>query len=223
MPDPLTEPVVDFRRVLPHAQRVPFASQLNRYAGQAGYVIGRGQTTFDYGSLAAVPGPVFFINDAICLESHARGDSFFFMHDPQPLAWLDQPLKSTAVLPIDAKLFPPPPRVMAYAGRVLGYRRYVKDAELLLKLPRERVAGREYLYTHSGTIHSAIHFAWFCGITRVVLIGCDGLSSADQSTYDPRLANRSQSKSVQYNAIRRAQDVLLRVLGMEAEYRGTPE
>src|SRR5690349_10859304 len=66
----VTEPStsLNLRNPLPLARRVGFSSFNNRFAQQACYIVGRGVTDFDYAQLASVTEPVFFINDAICLE-----------------------------------------------------------------------------------------------------------------------------------------------------------
>ncbi len=84
---------------------------------------------------------------------------------------------------------------------------------------RDHIARIGELYTHSGTIHTALHFAWLCGFKRVELIGCDGIGGG----HDPRLENRSNSAAAsQYDTIRRVQDLLVRIFGLQASYRGTP-
>jgi hypothetical protein len=66
-------------------------------AGRSCYVIGRGPTDFDYASLGDLAEPIFFINDAVCMEKHAKSETFFFAHDAQMLVWLNGRIKSTAV------------------------------------------------------------------------------------------------------------------------------
>lgn len=47
-----------------------FSSYMDRFKGQTGWVVGRGPTLFDYGRLASVRGPIFFVNDAVSQECH---------------------------------------------------------------------------------------------------------------------------------------------------------
>jgi hypothetical protein len=217
---------------LPHATRLPFASFNNKYAGKACCIVGRGPTTFQYGALAKITDPIFFINDAVCLEKYVRSESFFFAHDRELRVWLDGSINSTAVLPIDGTVLGEDPGlVLGHAAPVVYYRRGEKEKRDLLQMSRDELAEREQLYVHSGTIHSVLHFVWFCGFTRVAFIGCDGLNQksdlaragASPEGYDPRLENRSQSVPLwQYSRIRLAQDLLTKLFGIEATYLGTP-
>jgi hypothetical protein len=217
---------------LPHATPFPFAAFNNRYAGQTCCIVGRGPTTFQYSTLANIAEPIFFINDAICLEKYVRSESFFFAHDRELRVWLDGSVRSTAVLPTDGTVLGEDPGlVLGHSAPVVYYRRGEKDKRDLLQMSREALAAREQLYVHSGTIHSVLHFVWFCGFTRVAFIGCDGLNQkadlaragASPEGYDPRLENRSQSAPLwQYARIRLAQDLLTKLFGIEAIYLGTP-
>jgi len=65
----------------PEARIIPFSAFNNRYAGGFCHVVGRGKTEFDYEKLADLNEPIFFINDAVCMEKHARFETFFFTHD----------------------------------------------------------------------------------------------------------------------------------------------
>jgi hypothetical protein len=199
---------------------LPFVSFKNRYAGGGCRVVGRGATEFDYRSLGEPGVPVFFINDAICLEAHVAGETFFFAHDAQMLPWLSGALRGTAVLPIEARPFHPSTggRIQ-HAGPIVFYHWREHHNRELLTITREQIAAMQTLYSHSGTIHSLMHFLWFCGFTRADLIGCDGLASA----YDPRLENRSRSTpDKQYSSIRIVQDHLANIFGIAMNYLGTP-
>ena len=204
--------------LFPAAEILPFPSFMNRFAGQSAYVIGRGETSFDYDQLSDVNDPVFFINDAVSLEAKSRGSTFFFAHDRQLLPWLNRDLKSIAVLPRNGRMFTQTLQGLPFSGRVVFYNWTEKD-RALLTAARDYIAQKQKLFTHSGTIHSAIHFAWFCGIERVRFIGCQGIGG-----HDPRLANRSNSTlDSDYSGIRQAQDMLVQVLGLHAEYLDAKE
>jgi hypothetical protein len=216
----------------PNAMRVPFGSFKNKYAGGSCYVIGRGPTTFDYDNLADVAEPIFFINDAVCLEEYARSETFFFAHDAQMRVWLNGSLKSTAVLPIDGSVLRDAPElVLRHAGPVVYYG-LGKTTTELLQLSRDELADRQELFQLCGTIHSLLHFVWFCGFRRVMFIGCDGINLRARTTragasadgYDRRLQNRSNTASWwQYSRIRIVQDLLITLFGFEAVYLGTPK
>jgi len=216
----------------PDALRLSFQSFNNKYAGETCCVIGRGPTRFNYSTLADIAEPIFFINDAVCLEKYVRSESFFFAHDREMRVWLNGSMKSTAVLPIDGTVLGEDSSlVLGHAAPVVYYRRGEHDTRELLQLSRDELAEREQLYVHSGTIHSLLHFVWFCGFRRVVYIGCDGINQktdlakagASPDGYDPRLQNRSNTTPWwQYSRIRMAQDLLTGLFGIEAVYLGTP-
>jgi hypothetical protein len=216
----------------PLARRIPFGSFNNKYKGQTCYVVGRGPTDFDYHDLADVTEPVFFINDAVGLAEYTRSETFFFAHDIEMRVWLDGSLTATAILPIEGTILGDDPDVvLGHAGPVVYYHRGEQNRGDLLRMSHDEVAAREELFVHSGTIHSLLHFIWFCGFRRVVFIGCDGinrkyaLASAcgAQNGYDRRLQNRSNTSPWwQYKKIRRAQDLLTTLFGIEAIYLGTP-
>jgi hypothetical protein len=205
----------------PLARLVDFAAYNNRFAGRSCHVVGRGRTAFNYDRLGDSDDPVLFINDAVCLEKHVRGESFFFAHDPQLLSWLDGSIRSTAVLPIDGKLFRSSPKLqLQHRGQVIFYRWREQQREQLLTMTRDELAAVQALYTHTGTIHSLLHFAWFCGFKRVRFVGCDGEAATG---YDPRLENRSASAvSSTYPMIRHVQGLLCQLFGFETEYLGGP-
>jgi hypothetical protein len=216
----------------PNARRLPFESFNNKYAGGTCCVVGRGPTRFDYSNLAGITEPIFFINDAVCLEKYVRSESFFFAHDREMRVWLDGSIRSTAVLPIDGTVLGDDPGlVLHHAGPLVYYRRGENNTRELLQVSRKELSKLEQLYVHSGTIHSLLHFTWFCGFRRVVFIGCDGLSQqsdlaragASPDGYDPRLPNRSQTTPWgEYPRIRLAQDLLTALFEIEAIYLGTP-
>jgi len=216
----------------PFGRPVPFSSFNNRYPARTCYVIGRGPTTFDYRNLAAVNEPIFFINDAVCLEKYAKSETFFFAHDIQMRTWLDGSMKSTAVLPVNGTVLGDAPGLtLAHAGEVVFYHREEEDREALMRMTRDELANAAALFGHSGTIHSLLHFIWFCGFKRIIYIGCDGINQphtlaslcGSDDGYDPRLQNRSNtSPGWHYLQIRRVQELLTALLGIESVHLGTP-
>jgi hypothetical protein len=215
----------------PNATNVPFAGFNNKYAGSCCYVVGRGPTLFDYEELAQVSEPIFFLNDAVCLEKYARSETFFFAHDTKMLVWLNGAMRATAVLPIDGPIVFDPRRDLRHAGAVVFYHWREENREDLLRMTRDQIAASKELFTHTGTIHSLIHFVWFCGFKRVVFIGCDGINRREidrcavpvANGYDVRLQNLSQTSPWwHYTTIRKVQDRLTSTFGLETEFRGTP-
>jgi hypothetical protein len=220
------------RAAFPFARRIPFASFNNRFPGATCYVVGRGPTTFDYHKLAEISQPIFFINDAVCLEKYARSQTFFFAHDIEMRVWLNGSMKSTAVLPTNGTILDGEPKVvLEHAGPVVLYHRQEEDRELLMRMNRGQLADAAALFSHSGTIHSLLHFVWFCGFRQIIYIGCDGINQkhllantcGSKDGYDPRLLNRSHTTpGWHYIQIKRVQDLLTGLLGLSASHLGTP-
>jgi hypothetical protein len=200
----------------PDATQIPFADFNGMYAGRSCYVVGRGPTSFDYERFADISDPIFFINDAVSLEQHARSETFFFAHDAQMLVWLNGRIKSTAVLPIDGKVFRQTLGItLHHAGKIAFYRWREENCEDLLTMDRDQMAQVQQLYHHTGTIHSLLHFVWYCGFTRVNFIGCDC-----EGGYDPRILTVSRSSpSSSYAEIGRVQKLLCTLFNFEAVYQ----
>lgn len=196
------------------------------------YVVGRGVTEFNYSELTDVREPVFFINDAVCLEEHTKSEAFFFAHDDKMFPWLNGKTKATAILPADGKLFKNhQDAILSHAAPVVLYHWRKTEGEKLLRLRRDELAIKEELYTHTGTIHSLLHFLWFCGFKTVNFVGCDGIAdkaflkevSGAKNGYDQRLKNLSKTSPWwQYETIRRVQDRLCGLFKFETKYLGTP-
>jgi hypothetical protein len=227
-PEPL---VARLRELFSRNSIVPFSSFNNHFAGRACWVVGRGPTSFDYAKLSDVHDPVFFINDAVSLEKHVRAESFFFAHDEPQEVWLRRRLKSTAVLPVGGKLWQKLESAQFdHTGAVALYSWEGADGEQLLAMSRDEVAAAQQLYRHTGTMHSLLHFIWFCGFQRVNFVGCDGINDAWQlhaidapAGYDRRIENLSSTSPWwQYSEIRRVQDRLCERFGFETKYLGTP-
>jgi hypothetical protein len=211
-----------------NAAEISFCDFDRKYDGQSCYIIGRGPTDFDYEKLVDVREPIFFINDAVSLEKYARSDTYFFAHDAQMLPWMNGAVRSTIVVPIDGKVFRQTPGIeLQHTGNIVFYHWREEKKEELLTMTRAQIAEAKQLYTHTGTIHSVLHFIWFCGFKRVTFIGCDCISLPERlqtvDGYDSRLANLSQSaSSFNYMHIGKAQLLLLQLFGLESTYIGTP-
>jgi hypothetical protein len=211
-----------------------FASQCNRFAGQVGWVVGRGPTRFRYEALGQAEGPIFFINDAVGQEiwTTERQSTFFFAHDAVMECWLfSRRLKSIPVLIADQPLTGPDENRkkglisgiddsrLAALPRAIFYRKNGPfEKASLLSRGREELRNSGQLLTRSGTIHPLLHFAWYVGCSKLNLVGCDGFPDTG---YDGRLDNRSQSRQQSAMTIRCDQEEMLRQLALPAEYLGT--
>lgn len=221
---------------------IPFASFKNRYADREGWIVGRGPTQFCGEELASVPGPVFFINDAVAWERHVtHPDSFFFAVEWPKFAAYAWRIKSIAMMgflhdhPADGIA-----RVMRYQHAFKSTRdehNPVGPLWHLLDQSREKLAESRMLYQHGSTMLLAIHFAWFCGIERLNLVGCDCLpttsrgghpatSKDPKEAYNPALPCETDDHGGVSGGIhptlRRRHDEVIRRLGMRANYLGTP-
>lgn len=211
---------------------IPFESFNAKFSGQSCWVVGRGPTLFDYEELRSIPGPVFFINDSVSLESKVSGESFFFAHDESQRCWLSKPISSVAVIPLGGKIIQGKDDPCLHPDlNVCFYKWQTMEGESLLRLPRDRVADLQQLYRNTGTMHSLIHFLWFCAFKKVYFVGCDGFNHGYSlwhlidiaSGYDKRLPNVSDTAPWwQYTKIRWVQDRLCSLLGLETEFLGTP-
>lgn len=219
------------RRLFARNEFIPFDMFNSRYAGRACYIVGRGPTTFDYTQLGSVDDPVLFINDAVSLERHVRGESFFFAHDAPLEIWLTRGLKSTAVLPVGGKLWKKLDEAKFNHGGAISFYAWNTGCQIHpLNLTRDELARVQELSRHCGTIHSLLHFVWYCGFTRVNFIGCDGINDVWQlnalaapTGYDSRIENLSATAPwFQYSEIRQVQDELCKRFGFQVKYLGTP-
>jgi hypothetical protein len=181
------------------------------FSGQTAWIVGRGKTDFDYAGLAQADGPVFFINDAVQLETHVKGPSFFgYLDNRVGRTWLAKGIKST-VLTCERDEFGEHNVILWQRKSGYMYR------------DRDQVAANNALVTSWGTITPVLHFAWYTGCERVKFIGCDGVAQEKGKEYDERLANESQNNpGCVYGQIRASQERLCAELGLAYIYVGTP-
>lgn len=199
---------------------------VNRFPGSDFLIVGKGPTRYAYEKLAGHTGPMAFINETVRMEhlATASPETFFFAHDSKQKAEVHARTRSTVVMPrgpavnprsgrkmlSDDMLGSLPPKVVPY-----WYGNFWSDAELDER-SRQWVAEHERLYQHSGTIHTAMHFAWLCGAAKLILVGCSG----DSKGYDPRLeVSYGPARAGVYRKIRGQQDRMGKLLNMEIEYR----
>lgn len=213
---------------------IPFASFRDRHAGKTAVVVGRGETTFHWPDLAHVDGPVFFINAKVAMERHVRHDNvYFFALDHEHSHWLRQtqehhPVRSLPVL-LEGPDWGRPgrPRRVQGARRVCWFAQNTfTDPMLALEQTPEQLALSRELYRARGTIQPLLHFAWFCGVRHVRLIGCDGINDPNR-VYDKTDADAGgrvsgKKPGMIYDAIRKRADLVMKTLGIQAEYLGTP-
>jgi len=201
---------------------LPLVDFCNKHAGKTAVIVGRGPTRFDYRDLARVDGPVMFVNDAVAMECHLgpeQSSYFFALTNHRGRKGSFKILRDTD------------DPVLTTAGDVILWRTGVIVRAKLLRSSREEVARIGQLYVGIGTIYTAVHFSWFTGCPRVMFIGCDGINDpsavrqhGDKTTgYDRRLPNLSGTRPWwKYTRIRAGQEKACRLLGLEAEYVGTP-
>ena len=66
-----------------------------------------------------------------------------------------------------AKLALPPPFEEALSRHEREIMRF------LMRMTRDQLADAAALFGHSGTIHSLLHFIWFCGFRRIWLLASE--------------------------------------------------
>jgi hypothetical protein len=221
-----------FKIRFPKAEHLNFSSFNNRYLEETCYLVGRGPTEYNYNDLYTINAPVFFINDAVLLDRKCPRETFFFAHDHRMLCLLDKGIKSIAIFAENGKLFKNDPQaILPFPGKIILYRWRQTDGNRLLRMSRDEISARQELYTHTGTIHSALHFIWYCGFKKLYLIGCDGLNERSLfktvkgavTGYDSRLENISETTPWwQYQTIREVQNQLITTFSIDAAYLGTP-
>lgn len=193
----------------------------NRYVGREGWVFGRGRTTFDYSRIATISDPCFFINDAVAMDAHlSHSDAFWFALDEGHHKHLAT-MRSLPVLHRGGWV----DKLPEEPSRACWWR---QDPTAWNNWPMDLMAHAGVLYTKLGTICPLIHFAWFAGVRRLNLVGCDGLQTLDMSKplnagWDSRLPNLSgKSGGCVYGRIREQADELMDRLGVHSKYVGTP-
>ena len=212
------------------------AEYRDRYAGRRFVIVGKGPTQFEYKRLAEFADPIIFINDAVQFECHAMRapETFMFAHDQCQTVWFKPGLRSTVVLPLVDSISSggKPMLSVATAGERLADVNYVtykwhnewrnNPTDRTYLRDKDNIAKNGHLYLRTGTIHTAIHFAWLCGAARLTFIGCDGKEPAGAS-YDARIAVRSGGKPLHvFQRIREHQDWLCEALRLPVEYLGGP-
>lgn len=223
------------RRVVPPSMRaIPFESFRDRHLGERAVVVGKGATTFEYGDLARLDTPTYFVNDSVCLERFVAPTRpcYWFAHDRGQMVWMPKLTRAIAVLPEDGKVLDgPSDPVLESAREYTLYHWRVREQDVVVRQSKEELARTRELFTDQGTIHSLLHFVWFCGVKKVSFIGCDGLEVSTRSAhlahpetgYDARIENASNSAPWgTFSRIRKGQDRLCRKLGFEVEHLGTP-
>lgn len=221
---------------------IPFASFNQKYAGREGWIFGRGPTTYDKEQIANIKEPIWFINDAVDWERFAsHADTFFCaLEFPkfEEYAWRCRSMVMAGFMnhhPLDGIR-----RVVQFVHR--WHRTENEDDPQgplwhLLSQTRDQLADSRILYQHASTMLIAIHFAWFCGVRKLNLVGCDCIPTEKRNgkpatsqdpvkAYNPELpqgnddgGGRSGGK---HPMLRRRHEAVMKRLGLEWEYHGTP-
>lgn len=201
------------------------------FSGLSALIVGKGPTTWDFATEGAKWGgscPVFFINDAIGLASHfpdVRHKFLFFQDQAQAKHWLRTPMPGVVMVTRDEW------RAFDKAGnQVLFWTYREPDSRVFKPRTRAQLAEHPLLYLGEGTISPLLHFAWFCGIRDVSLVGCDGLNDKAKvrlltggKDYNPAIPLPTGGRcDWKYDRIRASQDALIETFGIDAHYLGTP-
>ena len=148
----------------------------NAHPGKWAYVFGKGPSLdlFD----APPNGDVRICINESCLVVDSPDYAFTHHHDIA-----EKMAGSAAILFLHRTNTPVPEsidrtRVVVYEKAQCGLenspnRRLTDLAMRVLSRTRDQIASGGVLYGTSGTVHSALHFAWLCGIVGVRLVGFD--------------------------------------------------
>jgi len=184
---------------------------LNKYAGYRFIIVGKGITPYNYENLTKITDPIIFLNDAVLLEDKVTKsiETFLVTAHKSMKVLLTSNRTSTLVLPQGPTKNPPAGiehihnrgRIFARDlnptehGTIVGYDWSGYKDKSLLKLSREEAAVSGSLYKAGSVCHLATHFAWICGASEIVYIGCDGNTPSKLgSPYDPRLSILSSGR-----------------------------
>jgi len=193
---------------------IPFDFWRNFFASSTCWIVGRALTRYDYKELAKIGEPIIFVNDAVDCEKYVEhGHTFFFATDREVAnAWIHS-IRSVYVHRMWDKVD------FSLCRRFTRTVHINHPTERLLEQTREQLASSRTLYQSGGTIHPAVHFAWYMGCRGCFMVGCDGLPVG----YDPRLPQRHGNKPGNvFGKIRQRQDEIAEKLGLRLVYIGTP-
>lgn len=200
---------------------IPFESFVNKYEGKQGLLIGRGPTDYDWTKLAEHDGPIFAVNDAaLHVEKFTKSPDTFMLAQDMRIAPLVPQLRSVCIVPYGGQYgFAVRKLTLPSHCRISWITRVVEPGRtVLLNQTREELAVSKRLFKSAikpkPTTVLAIHFAWFCGVSSLKLIGCDGTGTG----YNRDMENASNSPETvnphKYAGARKADEQVLEILKM---------
>lgn len=193
---------------------IPFSHWSNRFPTSPCWIVGRGVTRFSYIELLQISDPIIFINDAVdCEKFVEHAHTFFFATDREVVREWAPLARSVYVHRCWDKVD------FSVCRRFTKTVHVNHPTERLLEQTREQLASSRTLYQSGGSIHPAIHFAWYLGCRGIYFVGCDGMNMG----YDPRIIQRHKNKPGNvFGDIRKKQDEIAGKLGLVTTYIGTP-
>jgi len=222
---------------------IPFPSFKDKYAGREGWIIGRGPTPFDPEALRQVTDPIWFINEAIDWERYvAHDDSFGISLEWRKFKDWAYRCKSVVMMGFLE------PHEAAGIKRLVMFKHVAPGAGggptsvkggnwFRLAQSANELAESRMLYQYGSSMLPAIHFAWFCGIRTLNLVGCDGLATELRSglamtslesalAYNPNLPvfdddGNGRSGGI-HPLLRKRHDAAMQRLGIKANYLFSP-
>ena len=143
---------------------INLAAWANRYPAGEAWIFGKGPS-IDVFDFARAGHPRLALNAAAWVVPQC---DFAFAHDPREVAEPFPAGCAAVIEPKFAQQYEDAEVIVPYTKR--------DNALWLLALARPDIVRLGCLFGHSGTVHSALHFAWLLGCTRAVLVGfdCDG-------------------------------------------------
>lgn len=216
-------------------EKIPLRKYNNIFQGETAVIVGTGPTNFDYKDLQLLKFPTFLLNDSINFEKFTCNPSFFYtsafnpMHQPQSKNndWYKLINKSICLVK-HCKIRPNGTfqclNLMPYTYYTLFdliYNTTLEDVKInqlsVIETgfpkwcyDKDYIIRNNCLFSHQGSITALIHFLWFCGINKSILIGCGptlhyshdqrilNLNGGRQPAWDLPIILKNQTKFLQY-------------------------
>jgi hypothetical protein len=223
----------------------------NQYQGKQCVLIGSGPTKFNYENLTNFNCPIFFINDTIRFEKFSIKESFLFTHHPNkfknlvqkstffyPERYLRRKLDDTIWAQNESGIHNGNyvyPKEITTSPCVVYYdilchcshidwerNNNVKDTGFPdWAFDKDECIKRNSLFGHTGTITTLIHFLWFSGFEKTLIIGCNPIFR-DEHRHDTRITSLTNRKGSLFDlkAIIENQKAYLKTFELSHEYIG---
>lgn len=224
---------------------------------ETAYIIGKGPTHYDYSNIGKIDNPIFFINESALLSEeyprNMKSRTFMFAQDRSTHKAMKDSSQYNCVIPdwpnnhkkyhkdfIDddgnrvgdyAIIFDRKKRERSKCGEFIrrGLFKSSDCTQVATDKDRDSLEGTNYLPNLVGTIRCAVYFAFYTGISHIVLVGCDGIHKKDWEgmglwSYDERLRDMISSKPYGSNNKHRDKaEFMMKRFGISYKFMGSPQ